>query len=237
MGYRPLIGITGRRKKGCQIVDNLEVLADFDIDLYYADYANGVIEAGGLPVHLPQDADPSDLIGHLDGLILPGGADIDPALFGAEPETEDFPPEPARDEQEMALVDHALNRALPMLGICRGLQVINVHAGGTLNQDVPPHAGFDQATTTRWHTVTFEPDSVLGDIYGPERPVNSLHHQTVDRVGDGLRVSARAPDGSIEGLEHSDLPVIAVQWHPEMLETRPTDPAFAWLIEVARQRT
>lgn len=237
MATRPLIGITGRRKKGRHIVDNLEILAEFNVDLYYADYANGVLEAGGLPVHLPVDADPADLLNHLDGILLPGGADIDPGRYGAESETDDFPPEPTRDEQELALVSRAYELAVPVLGICRGLQVINVHAGGTLHQDVPPHAGFEQATTTEWHTVSFEPETTLGHIYGSGRPVNSLHHQTVDRVGDGLRVSARSPEGSIEGLEHHDLPIIAVQWHPEMLATRPTDPAFTWLVETARERS
>ncbi|MBC8196054.1 MAG: gamma-glutamyl-gamma-aminobutyrate hydrolase family protein [Acidimicrobiia bacterium] len=237
MANRPLIGITGRRKKGRDIVDNLEVLSDFDVDLYYADYANGVLEAGGLPVHLPVDADPVDLLDHLDGLILPGGADIDPGRYGAESETDDFPPEPTRDEQELALVNRAYELTVPILGICRGLQIINVYAGGTLHQDVAPHAGFDQPTTTEWHTVTFESGSVLGGIYGAERPVNSLHHQTINRVGDGLRVSARSPEGSIEGIEHTDLPIVAVQWHPEMLPTRPSDPLFTWLVEAATERS
>ncbi|MBP68004.1 MAG: hypothetical protein CL435_05700 [Acidimicrobiaceae bacterium] len=236
MHRRPLIGITGRRKKGRHIVENLEVLADFNVDLYYADYANGVIEAGGLPVHLPIDADPVDLLEHLNGLLLPGGGDIDPGRYGAEVETNTFPPEPLRDEQELALVSCAYELALPILGICRGLQVINVHAGGTLHQDIPPHAGFEQVATTELHMVTFEPGTTLGDIYGSERSVNSLHHQTVDRVGDGLRVSAQSPEGSIEGLEHSDLPIIAVQWHPEMLATRSVDPAFSWLVETAAER-
>jgi len=236
MANKPLIGITGRRKKGRDIVGNLEVLSDFDVDLYYADYANGVLEAGGLPVHLPVDADPVDLLNHLDGLLLPGGADIDPGRYGAESETDDFPPEPARDEQELALVNQAYELAVPILGICRGLQIINVRAGGTLHQDVTPHAGFDHPTTTEWHTVTFESGSVLGGIYGTERPVNSLHHQTIDRIGDGLRVSARSPEGSIEGIEHTDLPIVAVQWHPEMLPTRPSDPLFTWLVEAATGR-
>ncbi len=235
MASRPVIGITGRRKKGREVLGNLEILADFDADLYYADYANGVIEAGGLPVHIPIDVDPADLAGVLDGLLLPGGADIEPARYGADPETDDFPPEPGRDEQELRLLDSALDRGIPVLGICRGLQVVNVAMGGTLHQDVPPHAGFDRPTTTELHTVTFRPNSTLGRIYGAEHPVNSLHHQTVDRLGDNLVATAHSDDGSVEGLEHADLPVVAVQWHPEMLPTRPTDPAFAWLVETAAE--
>ena len=96
MPPRPLIGITGRRKKGDQLVGNLEVLADFSIDLYYADYGRGVLEAGGLPIHIPLDVDPAELIPRLDGVLLTGGADINPQRYGQESSTDAFPPEPLR---------------------------------------------------------------------------------------------------------------------------------------------
>ena len=120
-----------------------------------------------------------------------------------------------------------------MAGSCRGRQIVNTHAGGTLHQEVPSHAGFDSPGTTEWHEVTFDDGTVLGRIYGPYLRVNSLHHQTVDEVGNNLRITARSGDDSVEGLEHANLPVIAVQWHPEMLPTRASDPLFAWLVSKA----
>ncbi|MBC52061.1 MAG: peptidase C26 [Chloroflexi bacterium] len=230
MTGRPLIGITGRRKRGDQLVGNLNILAGFAVDIFYADYGRGVLEAGGVPVFLPLDVDPVHVVGHLDGVLLTGGADIDPARYGDEPLTDEFPPEPLRDDHECAVLDAAVDRALPTVGICRGLQLINVHAGGTLHQDVPAHAGFDHPTTTEWHGVSFGSGSVLADIYGGDRRVNSLHHQTVDRLGTDLRATAFAEDASIEGLEHESLPIVAVQWHPEMLPGRPGDPLFTWLV-------
>jgi putative glutamine amidotransferase len=189
-----------------------------------------VLEAGGLPVHLPIDVDPAEVVDRLDGLLLTGGADIGPDRYGSAPETDLYPPEPDRDEFELGLLGRATELALPTLGICRGLQMINVHAGGTLHQHVPTHAAFDKATTTESHEVTFEPDSTLGALYGESRGVNSLHHQTIDRVGAQLRVTARSGDGTIEGIEHLDLPVVAVQWHPEMMLTHASDPLFTWLV-------
>lgn len=229
----PLIGVTGRRKRGDQLVGNLDALADFAVDLFYADYGRGVLEAGGIPVFLPLDVSPTDLVPRLDGVLLTGGADIDPARYGDESRTDAFPPEPQRDEHEHEVLDAAYAEGLPVLGICRGLQLVNVHAGGNLHQDVPSHAGFDHPTTTEWHEVSFEPGSVLAGIYPDSRRVNSLHHQTVDRVGTDLRATAFADDASIEGIEHASLPVVAVQWHPEMLPSRPVDPLFAWLVSRA----
>lgn len=230
---RPLIGLSGRRKKGNQIVGSPEILADFDVDVYYSDYAKAVLAAGGMPFHLPIDVDPADVAEHLDGLLLSGGSDIAPDRYGAEPETDLYPPEEDRDAFEIALLDQAVARKLPTLGICRGLQMINVHAGGSLHQHVPEHSAFNHPTTHLHHDVEIEADSALGAMYGETRAVNSLHHQTVDRLGAGLRVTARTAEGSVEGLEHSDLPIVAVQWHPEMLPTAPTDPVFGWLVNAA----
>ena len=231
---RPLIGLSGRRKKGNQLVGNLASLADFDVDVYYSDYARAVLAAGGMPFHLPIDVEPADVAEHLDGLLLSGGADIAPDRYGAKAETDLYPPELDRDAFELAMLDQAVARKLPTLGICRGLQMINVHAGGSLHQHVPEHAAFDQSTTHLHHEVTIEAESALGAMYGETRAVNSLHHQTVDQLGDGLRITARDGDGSVEGLEHADLPIVAVQWHPEMLPTAPTDPVFGWLVAAAR---
>ena len=188
-------------------------------------------------MHLPLDVDPRDLVGHLDGIVLTGGADVDPGRYGHDPLTDAFPPEPLRDDHEFAVLDAAYADELPVAGICRGLQIVNVHAGGTLHQDVPSHAGFAQPTTTEWHGVGFEPGSVLNEIYGGARQVNSLHHQTVDSLGGDLQATAYSEDGSVEGLEHASRPVVAVQWHPEMLPGRAQDPLFAWLVASATGRS
>lgn len=233
---RPLIGLTGRRKTAGQIVGTPEILHGLEGDWFYADYARGILEAGGLPVNLPLDVDPSLFIGRLDGILLSGGADIAPAHYGAAAETEDFPPELERDDFELKLYRAAAQQELPILGICRGLQMVNVASGGTLHQHVPVHAGFDQDPSTLLHGLEIEPGSVLATLYGTEHKVNSLHHQTVATVGDGFRVTARSPDATVEGLEHETLPVVAVQWHPEMLATRSTDPIFTWLVDAASSR-
>lgn len=230
--HRPLIGLTGRRKKAGQIVGTPEILHDLDGDWFYADYARGVFEAGGLPVNLPLDVDPALYVDRLDGLLLSGGADIGASRYGATPGEADDPAEEERDAFELALFSAAKDKQLPVLGICRGLQLVNVASGGTLHQHVPAHAGFAEPPATLLHDVDFAPGSVLSSIYEPRHQVNSLHHQTVDKVGAGLVVTA-SHEGSVEGLEHSSLPIVAVQWHPEMLPTRANDPIFSWLVGAA----
>ncbi len=233
MTTRPLIGLPGRVKTGRDIRGIPSSFGDAQIDMYMSAYAQGVIAAGGLPVHLPIDVDPLLIVERLDGILLPGGTDIEPSLYGAESETDVFPPEPERDHLELGLYKGAVDRRLPVLGICRGQQVVNVGAGGTLHQDVPPHSIFDLPAETEFHEVSFEAGSTLRELYGPTAWVNSLHHQAVDAVGEGLRVTARADDGVAEGLEHMSLPIVCVQWHPEMMSTRDTDPVFRWLVDAA----
>jgi putative glutamine amidotransferase len=233
MTKRPLIGISGRRKKGHQIVGNLDFLADFDIDMYYSDYAQAVLAAGGMPMHLPLDVDPAEVADHLDGVLLSGGADIEPDRYGAEPDPRTLAGESERDDFELALTAVAFERELPTLGICRGLQVINIHAGGTLLQHVFGQAHHDQPGSELTQVVRMEADSLLGALYGEERQINSLHHQAIDRLGDGLRITASCPTGIIEGIEHESLPVVAVQWHPEMMTTAEQDPIFRWLVDTA----
>lgn len=230
--HRPLIGLTGRRKLGSDLKNALGPLKGLEADWFYADYARGVLEAGGLPVNLPLDVDPSLYVGRLDGFLLTGGTDIGPIRYGADSETDMFAPEAERDEFELKLLASATEAHMPVLGICRGLQMINVFAGGTLNQDVPVHSRFELPPDTLTHSVDLVPGSILGELYGSSMEVNSLHHQSVNRVGEGLTVTALA-DGSVEGLEHDSLPIVAVQWHPEMLPTRKSDPIFKWLIRQA----
>lgn len=229
---RPLIGLPGRRKAVGQVDGFPSSLGELHLDLYFADYARCVYSAGGMPVHLPMDADPADWVHHLDGLVLPGGADVDPDRYGHANTASDV--DGTRDALEFALFDAALADGIPVLGVCRGLQLINVHHGGTLTQDVPAHARYDLPPAAVSHDVITHEGSVLREIYGERVAVNSLHHQVVDELGTDLRVTARADDGTVEGLEAVGLPVVAVQWHPEMMSN--DDPGFHWVVTAARER-
>jgi gamma-glutamyl-gamma-aminobutyrate hydrolase PuuD len=155
------------------------------------------------------------------GLLLMGGSDVNPARFGAEPHPKTDPPDDRRDEAELALIAEALERDLPVFGICRGLQVLNVYHGGTLVQHLDATDRHDPEKDDRSapaHGVALVADSKLAQIAGAARwQVNSRHHQAVLTVGRELRVSARdVDDGTVEGIERQDKHyVVAVQWHPE----------------------
>jgi putative glutamine amidotransferase len=190
-------------------------------------YARAVASAGGVPVLIPSlsaTAGLRALYDTLDGILLPGGADIDPARYGEAPDPTVDAPDPSLDETELALARWALAEAKPILGICRGQQVLNVAAGGTLVQDIPsevPGALIHRVEPRNAlaHSIVVEPDSRLADLLGAVHvDVNSLHHQAVEDVGPGFIVTARAPDGVIEGLERPDHPfAVSVQFHPEEL--------------------
>ena len=233
---KPLIGITGRRRKGEMLRGSLKVMNHLPFDVYWVHYAQGVIAAGGVPVFLPLSLDPAEIIPRLDGLLMSGGADIDPKRYGAEPEPELQSIEPARDEFELKILELVYECELPVAGICRGLQILNVHAGGSLYQDVPPHSVRDKAPSTRVHDITTEKGSILEKLYGEKLEVNSLHHQSIKTLGKDFSASATSNDGIVEGIEHSQLPIVAVQWHPEMLDTRDSDPIFRWLVSKAEVR-
>lgn len=228
---KPLIGVPGRRKTGRQVDGFPAALHELEMDLYLADYSRGVLNAGGLPVNIPLDADPNDYLPHLDGVLLTGGADVDPREYGQAADGNGGY-EPERDRLELALLEGALAEDLPVLGICRGIQLLNIHAGGTLHQHVPDHARYDVAPSALVHRVSFAPGTRLRELFGPTVDVNSLHHQTIDELGVGLTVTALADDETIEGIEVPGRSILAVQWHPEMLTT--SDPLFAWLVEEAR---
>lgn len=154
------------------------------------------------------------------GLLLTGGTDVDPALYSQERETETDAPDSERDRCELRLLEQATALDIPVFAICRGLQILNVFFGGTLQQHLPDASGHrcrpaDKAQPV--HSVSIEADSLLAAACQTlTLDVNSRHHQAVDRVGSGLRVTAKAPDGVIEAIEHADkLFVLAVQWHPE----------------------
>lgn len=230
----PLIGLTGRRKLGAQINGLLASFADIPVDIYIAEYARSVIRAGGLPVHLPLDVDPRRAVDRLDAVVLTGGADIDPSRYGQAPHETVDAAEHVRDDFEFAALDRALERDLPVFAICRGLQLVNVHAGGTLHQHVPEHGCWNQAPDARVHEVDFVPGTRLAAIYGASVRTNSLHHQTVDEPGRDVVVAGRAPDGTIEAIELAGRDVLAVQWHPELFAG--VDPGIAWVVERAQAR-
>ena len=162
--------------------------------------------------------------GEFDGIVLAGGEDVDPELYGERIKYENVKVNRARDDFETALLNRALSARLPILAICRGIQIINVRFGGTLYQDLKSdtalerdhkQAGSRSATT---HSVTVtDPDSLLHSLFGGSRLVNSLHHQAIRRLGHGLKVTAHSEDGLVEALELAeDYPFfLAVQWHPE----------------------
>lgn len=189
-------------------------------------YLNGVTDAGGIALVLPpQPVTPeiaAGIVASLDGLILSGGADVDPARYGQEPHERTAPPRTDRDAFEAALLEAAIAAELPFLGICRGAQVLNVELGGTLTQHLPDLVGDDryQLGEGRFNRieVSVEPDSRIGAVLGddPRAEADLYHHQAIDEVGAGLTVTSRTEDGIIESLELDSVPFgIAVQWHPE----------------------
>jgi gamma-glutamyl-gamma-aminobutyrate hydrolase PuuD len=188
-------------------------------------YLNLVREAGATPVVLPvhEEFDP-DLVERLDGVVLTGGGDVDPSEYRRErcPLTDGI--DPRRDRFELSLVRAAVARDLPMLAICRGMQVMNVALGGSLIQDIDAEVpgAVVHHDLERWnrvvHPVRFEPGSLLARLLGDEVDVNSMHHQTIDELGDGLVAVGRSPDGLVEAVEAPGLRcVVGIQWHPECL--------------------
>ena len=207
-------------------------------------YIRAVERAGGVPVILPVTE--PDLVGDvlrlLHGVLLTGGGDVQPALYGATPIDRTSGVNPERDAFEVALLEGAMASAVPVLGICRGMQLMNVVLGGTLSQDVYAATGQFHYEPKRWreavHLVKVEPQSRLADVVGvTELPVNSVHGQGIGRLAPGARPVAWAEDGSIEAIE-VDVPHLAlgVQWHPEVLEDQPEQRGlFIELVEQARR--
>jgi putative glutamine amidotransferase len=194
-----------------------------------ASYTRAVERAGGAPLLVPplRDAAAVDaMLDRVDALILSGGEDVDPAHYGAQPHPKLGAVHSERDATELALVGAARARGTPTLAICRGIQLLNVALGGTLLQDIPtqrPDAMEHDpgaARDARVHEIVVEPGSRLSAALGATTlSANSFHHQALDRVADGLRVTARAPDGLIEGVEWEgdEWWALGVQWHPEEL--------------------
>ena len=205
-------------------------------DLLGTGYADAVLAAGGAPVLLPPlpDAVPS-VLDAVDGVVLAGGADLDPSLYEAARNPATGPPRPDRDGTELAVATACLARGLPLLAVCRGMQVLDVALGGTLCQHLPdvdgtrPHRGADGEFTQR--TVRIAPDSRRAQVVGPSFAVHCYHHQALDRLGAGLRAVGWSEDGVVEAVE-LDGPafVLGVQSHPEESDDRRL---FAALVRAA----
>ncbi len=238
-GYKkqPLIGLTGNfNEENCVLAET---------------YYQSVLKAGGTPVILPPVEDKDALLSvldSLDGILFTGGADLNPLYMGEEPIRELRGINPKRDLQELLLVRLAFDRQIPMLGICRGIQVMTAALDGSLYQDLYTQAITDESPLLKHnqdlargyasHTVKIEKDSILYQIMQTEKlAVNSFHHQSVKDAGPYLKICAKAPDGIVEAVESSEYkPILGVQWHPECFLSSGDNsmmPIFEWLVKEA----
>ena len=225
----PIIGITAQQS----VVDSPG--GQLPAQVVNEVYTDAVIRQGGTPVLLaPVDPDQAPhVLDRIDGLVLSGGGDVDPSFYGGQRHEEMYSLDLARDSYEIALAREAQQRRMPVLAICRGLQVLNVALGGTLIEDIPSEIGSNDhsvrgPTVVDSHqTVTMDSASLVAQVVNSvEAHVNSIHHQAVRDVAPGLRAAGWTPDGVVEVLDPIDhrWPLLAVQWHPEYLAVK-DDPA------------
>ena len=232
---RPLIGLTAYAEPA-----SWGVWSGLPATLLPSSYAAHIYAARGQPVLVPPyedlaDADADALVRRLDGLVLTGGVDVEPARYGADRHPSVQASRPDRDAMEILLTAAARAHDLPLLGVCRGMQVMAVAAGGTLDQHLPDTLGhtehLERPGSFGTHPVTTVEGSVLADVIGAGAEVASYHHQGV-RTHPGYSATAYAADGTVEGLEDPALRFcVAVQWHPELGED---SGVFAALVEAAR---
>jgi putative glutamine amidotransferase len=200
-------------------------------------YVRAIERAGGRPLVVPPSEDSiEETLAVLDGIVFSGGSDLDPAHYGDDPHPETDEPREVRDRAEMALLTAALGRDMPVLAVCRGSQVLNVALGGDLIQHLPDAIGHERHRHKpgAWsdHDVKLEPESRVGGLLGERAPVKSHHHQGYGRIGEGLRETGWADDGTVEALEDpSKRFAVGVLWHPEEGEDLAL---FEALVEEAR---
>lgn len=231
-GMRPIVGIT------TYVTTATYGAWEEETALVPADYVRVIERAGGRPLLIPPSDDGlEETLDVLDGLILSGGSDLDPGTYGHEPHPETGGVHEERDRAELALLQGALERDLPLLAVCRGSQILNVGLGGDLVQHLPDLVGHDEHKHTPGeyadHDVTVEPGTRLAELLGDRAPVKSHHHQGFGRLGKGLHEAARAHDGTLEALEDpSRRFTLGVLWHPEAGEDQRL---FEALVEEARR--
>jgi putative glutamine amidotransferase len=210
----------------------------------YTTYTEALRRAGAVPVVIPpQPENAADVVESLDGILLAGGDDCDPTAYGEERHLSCETMDPRRQEGELSLARAARERGIPTLGICLGLQMMNVAAGGTLIQDIASSVDTEidhasEPSDRNRHEVLVEDGTRLaGIVGGGQHDVNSSHHQAIGRVAGGLRITALAPDGIVEGLEDPSHPFyVGVQWHPEdMTGERDAATLFGAFVEAARK--
>ncbi|MCW5937140.1 MAG: gamma-glutamyl-gamma-aminobutyrate hydrolase family protein [Fimbriimonadaceae bacterium] len=226
---KPVIGIVG---------DSIPTgNVDGEKERYYVGryYVDCVLQADGVPFMLPIGVEARDVVDLIDGLLIPGGDDLDASNFGQENHPKSVLGNPGRFTLEKALLE-SLPREVPVLGICYGCQVLNVARGGDLIQHLPEKVGHDQHASKQLETVRVERDTLTRALLeGDEVVAHSSHHQAIGKVGDGLRVSAWATDGTVEGIE--DLNgrwLVGLQWHPERTpDDRATQTLFKKFVEEA----
>lgn len=239
----PLIAITGRRYLASSFNGpELEMtMAGLRVDGFYSSYAEKLGALGAMPVFVTRESDPAGLTGCIDGLVLAGGLDVDPRLYGSKPTAHSTLLDPEQDEFEIALTREAVERGIPILGTCRGHELLNVAFGGTLREHLegesgPHHRRIVYPMVDRGHRVEIVEGSAMHELYGSSAEVNSFHHQAIDRVGDGIRAIASAEDDDvIEAIELEGGDAIGVQWHPEF--SPEIEPVLRWLVERARARS
>jgi putative glutamine amidotransferase len=233
----PVIGLSCYRTPGTMTI------YDGELASLPAQYLDSVTRAGGLTVLLPPQPltahQARDIVGRIDGLLLTGGADIDPSRFGEEVSARHEGFETIRDASEDALLAAALDADIPVLGICRGAQMLNVHLGGTIHQHLPDVVGHDRyrkpGQSFTPEEMRISPDSLLAQALGGDLSVMGpvQHHQAINQVANGLVVTARGFDGVVQGVEHPGHRFcLAVQWHPE--EDASDDRLVAALINASR---
>jgi putative glutamine amidotransferase len=204
-------------------------------------YLAAVERAGAEPVVVDPHHDLTGLLPRIDAVVLTGGADVDPSCYGEEPHATVYGVDREADDREIALARAAIDRGVPLLAICRGIQVLNVAFGGTLHQDivelpdVEAHGRPGEPGGAHTHAVEIADGSLLHAAMGARRVTASCHHhQAVNKIGTGLRITATAGDGIVEGLEIDGAWALAVQWHPE--DTAPTDPVNQALFDALVRR-
>lgn len=217
---KPIVGIAGYQYYKEHNSDYF-----YDLEISPKGVTDHLRKAGALPIIIPlsKPEDAKSYVDKIDALVIPGGDDVSPIYYGEEPLSKLGKNSPKRDLFDLALIKEAHKQQKPILGICRGLQIINVAFGGSLYQDLSYKASVnvqhEQKTDLKYetHSVMIEKDSFLSNIYVSKLMVNSYHHQAIKRIAPNFKVTAKSTDGIIEAIEHTDQKIYAVQWHPELM--------------------